>query len=206
MLVGSGFVPSVKFSLGSLAGANIDVRPFPCQHHACGCKDAASCGTRCCCFSPAQVRDWERRHAREIAAYERRHSPAKQSIASQAASSSPRKSTAACCSRCLAAESSKPSSASPKSTLACKPAAATQPSPATATEPDSPPSLAVGWVSLDAQRRCRGVAPFWVVMAQALPADILPAWQPADELIERLTLVALRPIWRAWPPATPPPR
>lgn len=34
--------------------------PFPCQHRACGCRSAAQCWKRCCCFSNAQKLAWAR--------------------------------------------------------------------------------------------------------------------------------------------------
>jgi len=33
-------------------------QPFPCQHCACGCKNAEQCWTNCCCYSPAEKLDW----------------------------------------------------------------------------------------------------------------------------------------------------
>jgi hypothetical protein len=32
--------------------------PFPCQHHSCGCRDAATCWKSCCCLSKAQKLAW----------------------------------------------------------------------------------------------------------------------------------------------------
>lgn len=32
--------------------------PFPCQHCACGCKNAEQCWTNCCCYTPAQKAQW----------------------------------------------------------------------------------------------------------------------------------------------------
>lgn len=34
--------------------------PFPCQHRACGCRSAAQCWKRCCCFSNSQKLAWAR--------------------------------------------------------------------------------------------------------------------------------------------------
>jgi hypothetical protein len=36
--------------------------PFPCQHHACGCRDAESCWRDCCCFTPQEKLAWAKRH------------------------------------------------------------------------------------------------------------------------------------------------
>ncbi len=34
--------------------------PFPCQHCACGCKNAEQCWRNCCCFTPSQKAAWAR--------------------------------------------------------------------------------------------------------------------------------------------------
>lgn len=35
--------------------------PFPCQHRACGCRNAEQCWKRCCCFSNSQKVAWARK-------------------------------------------------------------------------------------------------------------------------------------------------
>jgi hypothetical protein len=35
--------------------------PFPCQSRACGCRSAAQCQKKCCCFSRAEKVAWARR-------------------------------------------------------------------------------------------------------------------------------------------------
>lgn len=42
-----------------------DTRPFPCQHHQCGCHSAEQCWQHCCCYSPAERRAWARAHGME---------------------------------------------------------------------------------------------------------------------------------------------
>lgn len=37
-------------------------QPFPCQHHHCGCRNAAQCWKSCCCQSPAERLAWARKH------------------------------------------------------------------------------------------------------------------------------------------------
>lgn len=46
----------------ALAGKDRSV-PFLCMDRACGCCSADACRTRCCCFTPEQHREWEKRHA-----------------------------------------------------------------------------------------------------------------------------------------------
>ena len=36
--------------------------PFPCQNRPCGCRSAASCLKRCCCFSATQKSQWAKAH------------------------------------------------------------------------------------------------------------------------------------------------
>lgn len=36
--------------------------PFPCQHCACGCKDAESCWRNCCCHTNREKLAWAKRH------------------------------------------------------------------------------------------------------------------------------------------------
>ncbi len=38
-------------------------RPFPCQDHACGCRDADSCWRNCCCMSKQEKLAWAARNS-----------------------------------------------------------------------------------------------------------------------------------------------
>jgi hypothetical protein len=42
-----------------------DGKPFPCQHHACGCLTAQQCRENCCCYSAAQRMAWAQQHGIE---------------------------------------------------------------------------------------------------------------------------------------------
>ncbi len=35
-------------------------KPFPCQHHNCGCNTAEQCWRSCCCMTPEQRLEWAR--------------------------------------------------------------------------------------------------------------------------------------------------
>lgn len=37
-------------------------QPFPCQHHACGCRSAEQCWKKCCCFTNQQKLAWAIKH------------------------------------------------------------------------------------------------------------------------------------------------
>jgi hypothetical protein len=67
--------------------------PFPCQHHACGCRDPESCWRSCCCFTTQEKLAWAKRHG---------VSPPKFALA---AAERERNGKAACCTKtcCLAA-------------------------------------------------------------------------------------------------------
>jgi hypothetical protein len=39
-----------------------DSAPFPCQNRPCGCKTAAQCWKKCCCFTNAQKVAWAKSH------------------------------------------------------------------------------------------------------------------------------------------------
>ena len=51
-----GFLPSPAFVRDALNLVGAD--RFPCESHACGCMDAESCLSDCCCYSPSEVRAW----------------------------------------------------------------------------------------------------------------------------------------------------
>lgn len=36
--------------------------PFPCQQRACGCRSAAQCWKKCCCFTNTQKVAWAKKH------------------------------------------------------------------------------------------------------------------------------------------------
>jgi hypothetical protein len=44
-------------------------QPFPCQHCACGCKNAEECWTHCCCFTPTQRAAWAKENGVTPPAY-----------------------------------------------------------------------------------------------------------------------------------------
>jgi hypothetical protein len=49
----------IPFAVGQQVAKDLSV-PFPCQYRACGCRSAAQCWKRCCCFSNAQKLAWAR--------------------------------------------------------------------------------------------------------------------------------------------------
>jgi hypothetical protein len=49
-------------------------RPFPCQDRPCGCRSAAQCWKRCCCFTNRQKVAWAQRHSVLLPEFVRRAS------------------------------------------------------------------------------------------------------------------------------------
>ena len=45
-----------------LPAAKDSSRPFPCQHHRCGCQNAEQCWRQCCCFTNEQKLAWARKN------------------------------------------------------------------------------------------------------------------------------------------------
>jgi hypothetical protein len=53
-------VPLSRRAATNESGKDLSV-PFPCQSRACGCRSAAQCQKKCCCFSRAEKVAWARR-------------------------------------------------------------------------------------------------------------------------------------------------
>lgn len=51
-----GFLPSPDFVRDALGIHGAD--RFPCESHSCGCHDAESCLSNCCCYTPSETRAW----------------------------------------------------------------------------------------------------------------------------------------------------
>lgn len=56
--------------------------PFPCQHRACGCRSAAQCWKKCCCFSHSHKVAWAARNGVRVPALARKpaNAPATQPV------------------------------------------------------------------------------------------------------------------------------
>ena len=52
-------IPLISFS--RINGKDLS-RPFPCQNRPCGCRSAAQCKKKCCCFSDEQKLAWAKRN------------------------------------------------------------------------------------------------------------------------------------------------
>ncbi|MCR9116394.1 MAG: hypothetical protein NXI22_05510 [bacterium] len=51
----------IPVPLGSATGKDLS-RPFPCQNRPCGCRTAAQCWKKCCCFSDEEKLAWARQN------------------------------------------------------------------------------------------------------------------------------------------------
>lgn len=53
---------AIGFPLPEGTGQQPDSEPFPCQHHACGCRSADHCWRSCCCMTMQEKLAWARNH------------------------------------------------------------------------------------------------------------------------------------------------
>ncbi|MFO0902478.1 MAG: hypothetical protein U0939_05720 [Pirellulales bacterium] len=157
-------------------------RPFPCQTHRCGCHSAEGCGTKCCCFSPAQVAAWYEQHADDLAAYDAAHgldSPpvvdfsvpvdfsvtVDVSVNVEANADVRASSRRRCCTEHVDGETTVETAAKTDAEF-----------PDVSAEPNDEQLVTLP-ISIDAVRRCQGLSSLWLLLAQALPADSTPLWQ-----------------------------
>jgi hypothetical protein len=193
-------------------------KPFPCQHHACGCVDAQQCWRGCCCYTPAEKLAWARANHVTPPAYAEqatdnpqlaRHDhendhghPASAGHAARCDHATAGHDTAGrsphrCCApraphagRCAAVEES--------------PAAGTCRAPA-ATDSAQDPGP-VQFVSSDAWRKCRGLPTLWVASGAAVTPPTAIRWQFSWDVIEWLSTSPPALYDGCLVPPVPPPR
>lgn len=122
-------------------------RPYPCQHHRCGCRNADECWQNCCCFSHDEKLAWARAH---------RVSPPADFIAQSATESHGARSC------CASRHASKTKASHSGCCYASKSSGGSCHSHA-ATETDS--------LSTIEAMQCRGLMTTWLMLSLAAPAD-----------------------------------
>lgn len=168
--------------------------PFPCQDRPCGCRSAAQCWKKCCCFSHSQKVEWARRYKVRVPAFVKR----------AAEHESERQGTAAVCCKTKAVapgqSPDRPSTCRPlNSGSLLKRAADTDVNPSKSTLPPA------GTVLQVAAQECQGLSTHlvWVETAPA-PACLNPTAE-----VERGTPLVISPatwqlVERQRPPVPPP--
>jgi hypothetical protein len=162
-------------------------RPFPCQHHQCGCANADQCWRGCCCYSHAEKLAWARAH--EV------HLPA-ELLAESQANSDERKS---CCRtsnddvRLAHAEPQK------REESACCSHQSDQAPPA---ERESHHDGLIGIRALE----CQGGSAAWLLLAAATPPTAEIAFAPDFAARELVPTADSFLHGLLWAPDPPPPR
>ena len=62
LCVAAHLAVSTGFPLPAESYVVNEARPFPCQHHHCGCRSADQCWRSCCCMSMQEKLTWARQH------------------------------------------------------------------------------------------------------------------------------------------------
>jgi hypothetical protein len=161
-------------------------RPFPCQHHLCGCQTAEQCWRHCCCYSPEERRDWARKNNVPVPA------DAEQPATNQSWCStrlrdraSGKSKTHACGSACCAGK---------KKRTCCSARAKADRAPAG------------HWTPTLATFHCQGLTTVWISGGAVLPAPPGPEWNPNLALVCQLSHSPCRAPRRPAQPLAPPPR
>jgi hypothetical protein len=161
-------------------------RPFPCQHHQCGCANADQCWRGCCCYSHAEKLAWAEAHGvylpAELVAESRDHSGEKASC-------------------CLAEAGSKPTHADPHTRdeqACCSHDHQSSPAPETEKQTD-------GVIGIRALT-CQGGSAVWLMIATVTPPA--PEFVVEPDLTSRQWIPLGAPSFRGqrWAPDPPPPR
>ena len=158
--------------------------PFPCQDRVCGCLDAAACWSHCCCHTNAEKLAWAQEHGVTPPAF----------VVEAARRERGEKAVGSCCARGGHCES-------PRTSEDVAVALAS-----TATQPPAAESLAVRFVLAEDMRRCQGQGALWLILSQALPAEVALPLVLAPPAGQWLAVSSDRGTLAARAPDLPPPR
>lgn len=162
-------------------------RPFPCQHHQCGCANADQCWRSCCCYSHEEKVAWAEEHGVTL--------PAELVAESRANSAKP----AGCCHASTADGQLAHTDPQQREERNC---CSHENEPAPATDSESQHDGVVGIRALE----CQGGSALWIMLATATPPA--PHINFAPDLVSREFAPAIdpRPLGLLWAPEPPPPR
>jgi len=171
-------------------------RPYPCQHHACGCVDADHCWQDCCCYTPEQKLAWARDNQVEppaslLATLEhlaKGHSKPATSNAAKASSKN-----------CQMAACGDREGRAPGGCCSAKKRTA---EPRSAKRTGSSVEFVIGSLA----RQCRGQVDSWCSVGAVLPPPAVVAWQFDWTVAARLSESSPLLLSRDLAPPSPPPR
>lgn len=159
------------FAVPEVVQADTSARPFPCQHHRCGCSSADQCWRSCCCMTQQEKLAWARKNDVEP--------PEFVVAAATLELEQVRQSKRSCCSHSSAAQTTG-GSCSAKATTSCNHHA-----PQRADDQASdhrPASATIDWVLGIHALQCQGFATWWISTGAVIappplvesPLDISP--------------------------------
>jgi hypothetical protein len=179
--------------LGATIGFPVWVRPakdrsspFPCQNRVCGCMDATACWARCCCHTNAEKLAWAEEHG-----------VTPPQFVVEAARRERGEKVPSCCASGGGCES--PKARQEQGTIAA--ASSTSAAQSAAAE-----SSTVRFVLAEDMRRCQGQGALWLLLSQALPAEVAMPLVPAPLAGAWLQVSSDRGTLAARAPDLPPPR
>lgn len=170
-------------------------KPFPCQSHACGCRDAEACLKHCCCFSAEEKLSWAQAEGLEpAAAIEPQtdlswHTPRMRDQQTNQAASKP------CC------KNQAPTAIANDDRCAHETHAAE-----CGAESCERAKLTVRWHSTLSTLHCKGHGTLWVAMGAAAPPPIKLTWNPYALPTDWWHSEHVTSSSFSFPPVDPPPR
>jgi hypothetical protein len=180
---------------------------YPCEDHACGCRNAEDCWLHCCCHTPEERWAWARANHVEPPAYAER--PASEGwntvrLRDQAAEE---ESCPACCHECAGQAIAAPTSEKPCCASHHTGGSCCQPRPPGPAQDARPqPGTSVRWVVGMAALHCRGASTLWVSSGAVVPPPPTAAWSPCLLPLGWVSCREAALLAVAVPPAVPPPR
>jgi hypothetical protein len=169
-------------------------QPFPCQGHACGCRNALECWQHCCCFTPREKLAWAEAHGVPVPAYA--EAPATGGWHDDRLRD--RDKCADCCCGC---GSGTPCSVGPSGEV-CSCLAVSRPATAQAAVKWARASWIMGYTALG----CRGASTDWVSAGAVIPPPPVVNWTPLRPLVERFSDAGTTAESLRSSPPDPPPR
>ena len=169
-----------------------NTEPFPCQGHACGCRNAAECWHHCCCFTPEARVAWAQAHHVAVPDFLQQMVAARSRERANCTADDPEDSPCPACAKRHAAHKSE------HEDCCCHTGGCEK-----CTENHTPGR---GWQSGIAALQCRGFSMLWLSTGAALPLRPSAAWAPASPPGDWLCSVDRQAPHVLFDPPDPPPR